>query len=70
MRINKFLAECGIASRRGCDEIIKEKRVKVNGRVCDLGTEIDEVNDSVSVDGKKVARARKFEYYKIGRAHV
>ena len=63
MRINKFLAECGIASRRGCDEIIKEKRVKVNGRVCDLGAEIDEVNDSVSVDGKKVARAKKFEYY-------
>lgn len=63
MRINKFLAECGIASRRGCDQIIKEKRVKVNGKVCDLGTEVDEHNDSVSVDGKKVARARKFEYY-------
>ena len=63
MRINRYLAECGIASRRACDEIIKEKRVKVNGRVCDLGTEVDENNDSVSVDGKKVARARKFEYY-------
>ena len=63
MRINKYLAECGIASRRGCDEIIKEKRVKVNGRICDLGTEVDENNDSVSVDGKKVARAKKFEYY-------
>ena len=58
MRINKYLAECGIASRRGCDEIIKEKRVKVNGRICDLGTEVDENNDSVSVDGTKVARAK------------
>ena len=63
MRINKYLAECGIASRRGCDELIKEKRVKVNGRVCDLGTEVDEINDSITVDGKKVARAKKFEYY-------
>ena len=63
MRINKYLAECGIASRRGCDEIIKEKRVKVNGRNCDLGTDVDENNDNVTVDGKKVTRAKKFEYY-------
>ena len=63
MRINRYLAECGVASRRACDQIIKEKRVKVNGKICGLGEEIDEINDSVTVDGKKVSRARKFEYY-------
>lgn len=63
MRINKFLAESGIASRRACDKIIEEGRVKVNGRVVGLGVEVDEVNDSVSVDGKRVSPAKKAEYY-------
>ena len=54
MRINKFLAECGVGSRRACDKIIEEGRVKVNGKVCALGAEIDETKDSVSFDGKKL----------------
>lgn len=33
MRINKYLAECGVASRRSSDEIIAEGRVKVNGKI-------------------------------------
>ena len=32
MRINKFLAECGVGSRRNCDKIIEEGRVKINGK--------------------------------------
>lgn len=63
MRINKFLAESGVASRRACDKIIEEGRVKVNGRVVGLGVEVDEINDSVSVDGKRVFLAKKNEYY-------
>ncbi|PIP11814.1 MAG: 23S rRNA pseudouridine synthase F, partial [bacterium (Candidatus Stahlbacteria) CG23_combo_of_CG06-09_8_20_14_all_40_9] len=41
MRLNKFLSEAGIASRRKADEIISEKRVKVNGIVADIGTTIN-----------------------------
>ena len=41
MRINKFLAECGVASRRNCDNLIKEGLVKINGKVCSLGAEVD-----------------------------
>ena len=63
MRINKYLASCGIASRRACDEIIAEGRVKINGRICLQGAEVDETSDSVSVDGKKVQIKKKFEYY-------
>ena len=63
MRINKFLANCGVASRRSCDMLILEGRVKVNGRVCDVGTDIDEFTDNVTVDGKKVQIKKKFEYY-------
>ena len=63
MRINKFLAECGVGSRRACDKIIEEGRVKVNGKVCALGAEIDETKDSVSFDGKKLNKKTEFVYY-------
>ncbi len=63
MRINKFLAECGVGSRRACDKLIEEGRVKVNGRVCSLGAEIDEFKDSVTFDGKKLGKVKKYDYY-------
>ena len=63
MRINKYLAGCGIAGRRASDEMVKEGRVKVNGKtVTELGFSIDEYNDSVTVDGKKVKYKRR-DYY-------
>ena len=40
MRINKYLAECGVASRRGCDKLIEEGRVTVNGKTAALGDDI------------------------------
>ncbi len=63
MRINKFLAECGVASRRNCDKLISDGLVTVNGKVCTLGQEINEFEDSVSVDGRKINRVKKFSYY-------
>lgn len=55
MRINKYLAECGIASRRACDKLIGEGRVKVNGRAASLGEDVSE-RDVVTVDGAQVER--------------
>ena len=47
MRLNKFLAKAGISSRRKCDVLIKEGKIKVNGEVViDLSTQISE-NDFV-----------------------
>ncbi len=63
MRINKYLAECGIASRRNCDKLIEDGAVKVNGRVCSLGEEIDENSDTVTVNGKNVSAVKSFDYY-------
>lgn len=63
MRINKFLAESGVGSRRACDKIIEEGRVKINGKVCSLGAEVDPMKDSVTFDGKKLGKVKKFEYY-------
>lgn len=63
MRINKFLSTCGLASRRACDEIIAEGRVKVNGKVVEAGFNVDEYKDSVTLDGKKITFKQNFEYY-------
>ena len=62
MRINKFLAECGLASRRHSEQIILDGRVTVNGKiVTNLSTEI-QFSDSVTVDGKKVKPISKHVY--------
>ena len=63
MRINKYLANCGVASRRGADELIKEGAVKINGRVCSAGDDVIVGSDSVSVNGKLVSEVRKYDYY-------
>ena len=61
MRINRYLAHCGVAGRRACDKIVAEGRVTVNGRFADLGCEVEE-GDIVNVDGKTVT-VKKQEYY-------
>lgn len=54
-RLNKFIADCGVASRRKADELIDEGLVKVNGKtVYELGIKIDPENDRVTVKGKAV----------------
>jgi len=54
VRLNKYLASCGIGSRRACDELIATGRVEVNGAPCvKLATRVSET-DSVRVDGKRV----------------
>jgi len=59
-RLNKFLARCGVASRRGADELIAAGRVSVNGkRVDEAGVRIDPERDRVEVDGKPVQPERR-----------
>ena len=62
MRINKFLAESGVASRRASDTLIKEGSVKINGKTAKLGDEV-ESSDMVSVNGKLVNVVKKYDYY-------
>jgi 23S rRNA pseudouridine2605 synthase len=58
MRLNRFLAQCGLASRRGCEDLILAGRVTVNGRrVEELATVVED-SDRVEVDGKEVAAER------------
>ena len=64
MRINKFLAEQGIASRRHADEMIKNGRVKINGVVALLGANV-EVGDEVCLDDEPIVVAEKQDEFYI-----
>jgi 23S rRNA pseudouridine2604 synthase len=56
-RINKYLAELGIASRRGADDLIKKGRVLINGKKAQPGDQVSDT-DEVKV-GKKIVSARQ-----------
>jgi 23S rRNA pseudouridine2605 synthase len=60
VRLQKFLADAGVASRRAAEQIILDGRVAVNGRVVRLlGTKVASLHDKVSVDGKPVRERKK-----------
>lgn len=65
VRLQKALAEAGVASRRACEELITDGRVSVNGvQVTVLGTKVDPINDELSVDGETI-NANKSKTYLI-----
>lgn len=56
IRLNKYIAQCGIASRRGADELVFSGKVTVNGTVADSpGIKIDPAADAVAVNGQPAA---------------
>ena len=68
MRLNKFLSNSGVASRRKCDLLIKEGKVYVNGKlVTELGTIINEKKDKVTVDGERITLPSSFVYIKLNK---
>ncbi len=63
MRINKYLASLGIASRRKVDKLIEEGRVRINSQIAKLGDQIDPEKDKVEVNSREVkAQKEKFVY--------
>lgn len=66
MRINKYLAECGVASRRACDEMIRVGRVSVNGRTAILGDDVND-RDEILLDGVAVSHSEKHRYYMMNK---
>lgn len=63
MRLNKYLAQTGVCSRRKADDYIFDGKVKVNGKVAfELGTVIDETKDIVEVNGEKIQPEEKKIY--------
>ncbi len=62
VRLQKYLADCGVASRRKSEEMIASGRVKVNGKVAQIGDKINPKKDDVTVSGKKIVRIKKNTY--------
>jgi pseudouridine synthase len=68
IRLNKFLAQAGIASRREVDKMIAEGRIKVNGQVVKvLGSKIDDEKDRVEVYGRRVEREEGLVYLMLNK---
>lgn len=68
MRLNKFLAKAGIASRRAADLLLKEGRVAVNGKIVAMpGSVVDETLDEITFDGEKVALPHESVYILLNK---
>lgn len=67
MRINRYLAECGAGSRRACDRMVEEGKVKVNGKTAQLGQEVDETKDTVTLEGRTVRPKAAHVYYMMNK---
>ena len=66
MRINKYIASCGVCSRRRADEMIKEGRVELNGeRIYDFADVAD--GDTVTVDGTEISLEKKKYYIALNK---
>ena len=62
VRLQKFISECGVASRRKAEELIALGKVKVNGHIAQIGMQIDPKRDKVTVKGKPVIPVKEKTY--------
>ncbi len=67
VRLQKYLSECGVASRRKAEELILAHKVKVNGRYAELGDKIRPGKDTVTVSGKKVIKNKRNTYIMLNK---
>lgn len=67
IRLQKFLSEAGVASRRKAEEMIRNGSVKVNGHIAQIGDSVDPKKDSVTVKGKKVIKQSNLRYILLNK---
>ena len=67
VRLQKFMAECGVASRRKRKELIEMSKVKVNGHVAHIGDKINPKKDLVTVRGKKINKVDRMYYIMLNK---
>ncbi len=67
IRLQKFLSEAGVASRRKAEEMIRNGMVKVNGAVAQIGDSVDPKRDTVTVKGKKVRKQSNMRYILLNK---
>lgn len=66
MRINKYLSETGIVSRRGADKWVEEGKVTINGELATVGSQV-QAGDVVCVDGKEVKKEEQLVYIVLNK---
>ncbi|AFH66128.1 23S rRNA pseudouridine(2604) synthase RluF [Paenibacillus caseinilyticus] len=66
MRINKFISETGLCSRREVDKLVEAKRVTINGKPAELGSQVAE-GDEVRVDGRIVSAKKPHVYIALNK---
>ena len=62
IRLQKYMSECGIASRRKSEELIAAGKVRINGKVAKIGDKVDPATDKVTVAGEKVQTESELKY--------
>ncbi len=67
IRLQKYMAECGVASRRKCEELIESGKVRINGHVAALGAKVDPKKDTVVLHGKKLVRRDNPRYIMLNK---
>ncbi len=68
IRLQKYLAQCGIASRRKAETLIAAGRIRVDGKVvADMGSKIDPLRQSISFDGKPVKKEEEKVYILLNK---
>ena len=67
IRLQKHLAECGVASRRKAEELIEAGKVKINGHIAELGAKVDPRRDKVTVRGKAVVPVNEKVYIMLNK---
>ncbi|MEL7598119.1 MAG: S4 domain-containing protein, partial [Clostridiaceae bacterium] len=66
MRLNNFISSTGLCSRRKADELIEQKKVKVNGEIATLGVRVGP-EDKVEVDGKLLEKKKNDVYIALNK---
>lgn len=67
IRLQKYLAEAGVASRRKCEEFIQQGRVKINGNVAALGEKVNPKIDKVEFDNKEIGKIEEHVYILLNK---
>ena len=67
MRIHKYLAHAGVASRRHAEEMVRAGKISVNGRIASVGKVIESDTDKVTVEGKSVEIDKVLVYYLLNK---
>ena len=69
-RLQKILAQAGYGSRRACEDFITAGRVRVNGKIAELGQKADPAIDKITVDGRPIAAVEALTYIALHKPRM